>query len=80
MFHYVYQLRSTSTIGRRYVGLTQNLKHRLDCHNSGVVNSTAPFAPWEIEVAIAFQDEAKAIAFEKYLKTHSGRSFAKRHF
>jgi hypothetical protein len=31
-------------------------------------------------VAIEFQTEAEAIRFEKYLKSGSGRAFAKRHF
>jgi hypothetical protein len=29
---------------------------------------------------IAFNDEQRAIAFEKYLKSGSGRAFAKKHF
>jgi hypothetical protein len=28
---------------------------------------------------VAFQDRSKASQFETYLKSHSGRSFAKRH-
>jgi len=33
-----------------------------------------------IEKPIAFASEAKARAFEKYLKSESGREFARRHF
>jgi hypothetical protein len=29
---------------------------------------------------IAFSDEQRATAFEKYLKSGSGRAFAKKHF
>jgi hypothetical protein len=31
-------------------------------------------------VFIAFPDEQRAIQFERYLKSGSGRAFAKRHF
>jgi hypothetical protein len=30
--------------------------------------------------AFAFTEKEKALAFEKYLKSHSGRAFAKKHF
>jgi putative endonuclease len=33
-----------------------------------------------LHVVIAFSDEARAIRFERYLKSGSGRAFAKRHF
>jgi len=36
--------------------------------------------PWRIENAFAFRSEEKAAALESYLKTHSGRAFAKKHF
>jgi hypothetical protein len=29
---------------------------------------------------MAFRDKTKAVAFEKYLKSQSGRAFAKKHF
>jgi hypothetical protein len=34
--------------------------------------------PWKIKTAIAFKDNDKAIEFEKYLKSQSGRAFAKK--
>lgn len=79
-FHYVYILRSIVEPDRRYVGLTRNLESRLGEHNRGESSSTKANAPWQIEVATAFRDKAKAAAFEQYLKTHSGRAFSKRHF
>ncbi|RLC11429.1 MAG: GIY-YIG nuclease family protein, partial [Deltaproteobacteria bacterium] len=36
------------------------------------------FRPWRIKTAIAFTDRAKALDFEKYLKSPSGRAFAKK--
>ena len=34
--------------------------------------------PWTIKTYIAFSDEKQAFAFEKYLKSPSGRAFAKK--
>jgi hypothetical protein len=46
-------------------------------HNAGAVTHTSKFRPWRIKSYIAFADEARAVAFEKYLKSGSGRAFAK---
>ena len=79
-FKYVYILRSERDPERHYTGITDNLKDRLKRHNTGQVSHTAKHVPWKLRTAIAFPDEQKAIAFEKYLKSHSGRVFASRHF
>jgi putative endonuclease len=79
-FHYVSMLRSTVEPDHHYVGMTRNLKWRLAKHNRGEPPSTQAFAPWQIEIATAFRDPAKAAAFEQYLKSHSGQAFSKRHF
>jgi len=79
-YHYVYMLRSLALPDRFYVGLTQDLAERLKRHNNGQVAHTSKFRPWQVETAVAFRSESKALAFEKYLKTHSGRAFAKKHF
>jgi hypothetical protein len=36
--------------------------------------------PWKLECYFAFGCETLARDFEKYLKSGSGRAFAKRHF
>jgi putative endonuclease len=79
-FHYVYMLQSLSHPERFYVGMTEDLNQRLKAHNSGSVPHTSRYRPWEIETAVAFRDKSEAAAFERYLKTHSGRAFAKKHF
>jgi len=79
-FHYVYILSSQAEPSRHYTGLTDGLEYRLKAHNSGQVPHTAKYRPWKIEAAIAFQSRKKAAAFEKYLKSHSGRAFASKHF
>jgi putative endonuclease len=79
-FHYVYILVSETDENRHYTGITENLENRLKAHNNGQVPHTSQFCPWRIETAVAFRDRAKAIEFEKYLKSHSGRAFASKHF
>jgi putative endonuclease len=77
---YVYLLESLSAPGERYVGLTADLHRRLDEHNAGKSPHTSRHRPWRVIVAVWFADEAKARAFEAYLKSGSGHAFAKRHF
>jgi predicted GIY-YIG superfamily endonuclease len=79
-FHYVYRLRSCSHPAEVYTGITQDLDERIRKHNSGSVPHTAKYRPWELEIAIAFRSQDKAAAFESYLKSGSGREFARRHF
>jgi predicted GIY-YIG superfamily endonuclease len=79
-FHYVYILRGLTDQNRHYVGVADDLEERLKKHNAGQCKHTSKFTPWQIETAIAFRSKEKAIAFEKYLKNHSGRAFAKKHF
>jgi predicted GIY-YIG superfamily endonuclease len=77
-FHYVYILKSLKDSGRYYTGLTDDLEARLNKHNEGACSHTAKHRPWRIETAIAFRSPEKAATFEKYLKSHSGRAFAKK--
>ena len=79
-FHYVYIQIDTTTETHHYVGSTQDLQARLAKHNAGEVPHTSKFKPWRIQTAIAFDSKEKAVAFEDYLKSGSGREFAKRHF
>ena len=79
-FHYVYILIDIATETHHYVGSTQDLQARLAKHNAGEVPHTSKFKPWRIQTAIAFDNKEKAVAFEDYLKTGSGREFSKRHF
>jgi predicted GIY-YIG superfamily endonuclease len=79
-FFYVYILVSEVDASAHYTGITKDLVSRLNYHNRGACPHTAKFRPWRIETAVAFSCEAKARAFEKYLKSGSGREFARRHF
>ena len=75
---YVYLLRSTSHPDRRYVGSTDDLRRRIGEHNDGKAIHTAKSIPWRLVAAIAFEDDARALAFEQYLKSGSGIAFANR--
>lgn len=78
-YQYVYLLASECG-AHHYVGTTTDLKARLKKHNGGGVSQTAKHKPWRVETAASFRDAKKARAFEKYLKSGSGREFARRHF
>jgi predicted GIY-YIG superfamily endonuclease len=76
--HYVYILRSLKFPETFYTGMNRDLKARIEKHNAGEAPHTSKFAPWEIKTYLGFSDAAQALAFEKYLKTGSGRAFAKK--
>jgi len=77
---FVYILKSLSDPHEYYVGLTSDLHARLAAHNFGLSPHTSRHRPWRTLVVIEFDEEAPAIEFERYLKTGSGREFARRHF
>ena len=76
IFYYVYILRSHKKPARFYTGFTEDLDDRLRHHNAGMVPATESYRPWSFKTVIAFTDREQALAFERYLKTHSGRVFA----
>lgn len=73
--HYVYIIRSTSHPDETYIGYSTDLKQRIIDHNNGLSKHTSKFMPWDLLWAGIFQTKEKAQAFEKYLKTASGRAF-----
>lgn len=77
-FFYVYILQSEPTPESFYVGFTEDLRARLRTHNSGEVFHTAKHRPWKIKTAVAFTNWQRAIEFERYLKSASGRAFARK--
>ncbi len=74
--YYVYLLRSIHLPDQTYIGFTEDLKTRFVAHNHGQSPHTAKFKPWKLITYLAFQDKSTALAFEKYLKSHSGKAFA----
>ena len=77
---FVYVLESDACSARHYAGLTTDVPARLAYHNAGRCHHTAKFRPWRLLVAIEFADAARAALFERYLKSGSGREFARRPF
>ncbi len=75
---YVYILECISEPDRHYVGITDDLRARLKAHNAGQVYHTSKYKPWRVNTYIAFSDHDRAVLFEKYLKTRSGRAFSKK--
>lgn len=78
--HYVYLLRSERAPEQTYIGLTDDLKKRVLRHNQGDGRHSSKWRPWKLVAYQAFADRSRAAEFERYLKTGSGRAFAKRHF
>ena len=73
--HYCYILLSPQS-HIFYFGYAKDLKSRLRLHNSGQVKSTKPHLPWRLVWYGAFETGEEAKAFERYLKTGSGKAFA----
>lgn len=77
---FLYVLESLASPDRHYAGLTANVAQRLAHHNAGRSQHTATFRPWRLLMSLEFADAGRAALFERYLKSGSGRAFAKRHF
>lgn len=77
---FVYILRSDTNPDRHYVGVTADVQRRLEWHNAAPSGVTVRHRPWSIVVSIELADAKAASRFERYLKSGSGRAFAKRHF
>lgn len=75
---YVYILKSVAYPDRYYSGITGDLKARVKQHNAKEVAHTYKYAPWELKTYVAFSNQKQAFEFEKYVKTASGRAFAKK--
>ena len=77
---FVYVVRSDRHPTRHYVGLTSDVATRLEWHNAGQNEHAARDRPWHLLVSLEFRTSDAAGQFERYLKSGSGRAFAKRHF
>lgn len=77
---FVYILRSEADPNRHYVGNASDVDERLEWHNHGPCGFTVSHhRPWRLAVSIEFPTELEALRFERYLKSGSGRVFAKGH-
>ena len=75
-YYYVYVLRSLKD-GKSYVGLTRNLRARVETHNKGIVPSTTRRTPLELVYWEGCLNESDAAQREKYLKTAWGKRYIK---
>jgi putative endonuclease len=75
----VHVIRSDADPSRHYIGITNNVRDCLEWHTM-VHPVILSHRPWSLVVAIGFPSEQHAVRFEKYLKSGSGRAFAKRNF
>lgn len=75
-FCYVYVLRSLAD-GHFYVGLTRDLRARLQLHNGGKVPSTRRRIPLELVYWEGCLNESDAARREKYLKSAWGKRYIK---
>ncbi len=78
--YYVYLIKAINYPDQKYIGHTDNLKERLNTHNSGGSVHTKQCRPWKLVTFFGFEEKLKATAFEKYLKSGSGRAFANKRF
>jgi putative endonuclease len=77
--YYVYVLQSELNPEMIYTGFTRDLRKRLVEHNTGKDTFTRPYKPWKIVWYAGFSSKKRAMEFEKYLKSGSGRAFLRRH-
>ena len=75
--YYVYLLKCKDGF---YTGCTNDLQDRIKRHQHGNVPATMKRLPISLHAYFAFKDKYTAFNFEKYLKSGSGRAFAKKHF
>lgn len=77
MRYYVYILLSLKD-NSLYVGLTLNIKKRLQEHRDGLGGFTKGHLPYKLIFVSIFSNKFIAARFEKYLKTASGKAFIRK--
>ena len=68
MFYYVYMLKSTSIKKVTYVGYTNNLKKRINLHNSGKGAKFTRGRTWKLIYKEKYKSKKEAISREYYIK------------
>jgi putative endonuclease len=68
MKYSVYILRS-AVAEKYYIGYTNNLKRRIEEHNTQDKGYTRNYRPWVIEYSEEFSDRGSAMKRESYLKS-----------
>ena len=68
MAYYVYMLKSKGIKSVSYVGYTNNLKKRIDLHNSGKGAKFTRGRKWILIYKEKFKSKSEAISREYYIK------------
>ncbi|MEK7500887.1 MAG: GIY-YIG nuclease family protein [Patescibacteria group bacterium] len=76
MIYYVYALKSLKR-NYIYVGLTNNIERRIDQHQSGKEQTTAPYRPFQFVLVEEYATRLDARRREKYLKSGIGKEWLK---
>lgn len=76
--YYTYILKSKID-SSKYIGVTTDLKQRLQQHNWKETKSNKSKAPFVVVWYCGFTKKEKAYDFEKYLKSSSGFAFTNKH-
>jgi len=76
MKYFVYILQSEKD-NQFYVGYTKDLKHRMELHNDGQVQSTKSRRPLKMIYCEFCLNQQDATHREKYLKTSWGKRYIK---
>jgi len=75
--YYVYILQSKKDRSR-YIGMTTDLRRRIQEHNSGSARYSSTKRPYALKWYCVFIEKQKAYKFEQYLKSSSGYAFTKK--
>ncbi len=73
----VYVLRSQSST-QHYVGITKDLKRRLEEHNQGRSRATRNRGPWNLLYTEECPDYASTRKRERFLKSGPGHAFLRK--
>jgi len=74
----VYRIHRLKYLDSLYSGFREDLKQRFSDHNHGRNVSAAPYRPWKLIFYSAFEKKEIALDFECYLKSGSGKAFARK--
>jgi len=76
---YVYVIKSLKN-NRNYIGQTNNLKKRIEEHNSGQSKYTSLTRPFKLIHSEEFDNRTDAVRRELFLKSGQGREWIKKNF
>ncbi|MFH1235469.1 MAG: GIY-YIG nuclease family protein [Parcubacteria group bacterium] len=68
----VYVLESEKN-GRYYIGVSRNVRKRLNEHNGGFSKSTAPWRPWKLVRVETYRTIREAYQRERFLKSKKSK-------